>query len=460
MTPPRPIAHVTAPSNWLSDPNGPIYWKGQYHVFYQHNPASVRWGLMHWGHVVSDDLINWTDQGIALRPTADGPDRDGCWSGCIREIEGRAVAFYTGASGTGDHHRQVVIRAVGNERLSAFQPDPPEPVIGAVEPWMETLQQRDPFVFRWGDHWTMLLGTGMAPPNAPAGAVVAWVSHDTREWTYRGIVFTRARGASQIDTGPVWECPQLVPFDGQWLLMVSVQLPGVPDPLCRRVMWYLGIFDGSRFVAEAEGVVDGGEVFYAPAIAEAPDGRKLLWAWLQESQATRGRSTGQWAGAFGLVREITIENGALRTVPAREIAAGWRVPFWSAGAAGIQADRVVTSPPHPGETLRLQLSVLGGGYRVILGSAGDGREVALVIESIAEGATLTAMIGQESSGAIPLDASSSELDVFVDVSIVEVFANGGSLTFRVDPAILARDGVRLTAPAERRISTFTITDRA
>jgi beta-fructofuranosidase len=456
---PRPLAHITAPSNWLSDPNGPIYWRGRYHLFYQHNPASVRWGLMHWGHVVSDDLVHWVDEGIAMRPSPEGPDRDGCWSGCIRLVDGRAVAFYTGASGTGEQHKQVVIRAVADESLSAFHPDPPHPVVGAAEPWMETLHQRDPFLLRWGDEWIMLLGTGMAPPHAPAGAVVAWVSPDTRVWTYRGIVFTRPREGSDPDTGPVWECPLLVPFDGRWLLMVSVQLPGESGPLCRRVMWYVGDFDGTRFVAAAEGVADGGEVYYAPAITTAPDGRTLLWAWLQESPGMRERSAGQWAGALSLPREIGIADGALRTVPAREITDSWDVPFWSADPVAVEAGNPIISPPRRGETLRLRLSVSGGAYSVILGSAGDGREIALAVEPATHGGSLTATIGEDNLGAISLDSTSSRIDVFIDVSIIEVFAEGRALTFRVDPAIHTSDGLRLTVPAERRVRTFAITDR-
>lgn len=414
---------------------------------------------MHWGHVVSDDLITWMDQGIALRPTPGGHDRDGCWSGCIREIDGQPVAFYTGASGSADQHRQVVIRAVANETLSAFRADPPEPVVGAVEPWMETLQQRDPFLLRWGDQWIMLLGTGMAPPHAPAGAVVAWVSSDTRTWTYRGTVFTRLAGASEPDTGPVWECPLLVPFEGQWLLMVSVQLPGESGPLCRRVMWYVGDFDGTRFVATAEGLVDGGDVFYAPAVTEAPDGRILLWAWLQESRATRGRTTSDWAGAFSLPRELAIEKGALRTVPIREIAEGWKVLLWAAEPGTLQAGQAVTASPPRGEALRIRLWVLGGACRVILGSAGDGRAVAITVEPNASGASVTAMIGDENVGAIYPGSTGAEVDVFIDASIVEVFADGQALTFRVDPAIRMSDGVRLTASAECRVRTFAITGR-
>ena len=77
----RPVYHYLPPMNWMNDPNGTIFWKGRYHVFYQYNPDGAYWGNIHWGHASSLDLVHWTDHPIALAPTPDGPDRDHCFSG-------------------------------------------------------------------------------------------------------------------------------------------------------------------------------------------------------------------------------------------------------------------------------------------------------------------------------------------------------------------------------------------
>lgn len=86
--------HLKAPGNWINDPNGFIYYNGEYHLFYQHFPYAPRWGTMHWGHAVSPDLIHWEHLGVALLPTKDY-DRNGVFSGSALEIDGRLHLYYT-----------------------------------------------------------------------------------------------------------------------------------------------------------------------------------------------------------------------------------------------------------------------------------------------------------------------------------------------------------------------------
>ena len=91
----RPKLHITPDKNWMNDPNGFIWYKGKYHLFYQHFPYAPKWGTMHWGHAVSDDLIHWEHLGIALFPTK-SYDANGIFSGNSIEIDGKMVLYYTG----------------------------------------------------------------------------------------------------------------------------------------------------------------------------------------------------------------------------------------------------------------------------------------------------------------------------------------------------------------------------
>src|SRR6476659_4081408 len=92
----RPEYHLLPPHNWMNDPNGPIWWKGIYHLFYQLNPHASAWGDMHWGHAVSTDMLHWHHQPIALSPTPGGPDSEGCFSGSAVVADGVPTFIYTG----------------------------------------------------------------------------------------------------------------------------------------------------------------------------------------------------------------------------------------------------------------------------------------------------------------------------------------------------------------------------
>ena len=87
--------HLRAPGNWINDPNGFIYFKGYYHLFYQYFPYGPQWGTMHWGHAVSTDLVHWQHKGIALFPTKEY-DKNGCFSGSALNIDDTLYLYYTG----------------------------------------------------------------------------------------------------------------------------------------------------------------------------------------------------------------------------------------------------------------------------------------------------------------------------------------------------------------------------
>ena len=93
----RPLYHFTPPTAWMNDPNGLIYYKGWYHLFYQYNPNNCDWASMHWGHAVSEDMVHWKDMPIALTPDKDYDchPEGGCFSGSAVEKDGILYLFYT-----------------------------------------------------------------------------------------------------------------------------------------------------------------------------------------------------------------------------------------------------------------------------------------------------------------------------------------------------------------------------
>src|ERR1700721_1299328 len=84
--PMRPQFHLLPARNWMNDPNGPIYFNGRYHMFFQYNPFAAVWGDMSWNHAVSSDMLHWSHLPLALTPTPDSPDAYGCFSGSAIQV--------------------------------------------------------------------------------------------------------------------------------------------------------------------------------------------------------------------------------------------------------------------------------------------------------------------------------------------------------------------------------------
>src|SRR6266403_5541057 len=92
----RPQFHLLPAKNWMNDPNGPIFWKGMYHMFFQYNPNAAVWGDMNWAHAISMDMIHWKHLPVALAPTPGSADADGCFTGSAVDDRGTATILYTG----------------------------------------------------------------------------------------------------------------------------------------------------------------------------------------------------------------------------------------------------------------------------------------------------------------------------------------------------------------------------
>ena len=207
----RMAFHIMAPAGWINDPNGLCWFAGEYHAFFQHHPFSSEWGPMHWGHVVSTDLVSWRHAGIALAP-GDASDADGCHSGSAVDNDGELAIVYTGhryldPPGPGrdpDRFTQVQNLAVSRDGIQ-FEKVPGNPVI-AAPPADSTHHFRDPKVWREPGGWRLVLGNAAQDGR---GRALLYGSSDLRSWELLGIV-AESDGA----TGWMWECPDLFALDG------------------------------------------------------------------------------------------------------------------------------------------------------------------------------------------------------------------------------------------------------
>ena len=258
----RPQFHFTAAENWTNDPNGLVFYKGTYHLFFQHNPTGISWGNMTWGHAVSHDLIHWKQLEDAIHPDALGTIFSGSavvdWrntSGFSKGAEKPIIAFYTAA---GDPVTQCIAYSNdGGRTLTKYEGNPVLPNIrgGNRDPkviWYEPEKKWIMSLFTEEDTYTLL------------------ESKDTKHWTkLQDIVFT---GHS--------ECPDFFSLkveasdEIKWILCAS------------NSDYFIGSFDGKQFKIES-GPFQGdyGSNYYATqTYSDEPKGRRIQLAWMAGGQ--------------------------------------------------------------------------------------------------------------------------------------------------------------------------------
>ena len=436
----RPLYHFLAPANWMNDPNGPIFWNGRYHLFYQYNPNGPFWGTIHWGHAASIDLVHWEDYPIALAPSPDGPDKSGCWSGCVVNHNGAATALYTSPG------PQLVCLAttVDSElRTWSKQPlpvitEPPKNVELAGFPSITgdmSADMRDPFVWQEGGQWKLLLGSGLP---GKGGTALLYESTDLKHWKYLNPFFT----ANLSVECKMWECPVLVRDHHRCVLLVC------PHPEFTHIEWFAGDFDGFFLRERQRGRYDLGAYAYAAQTLEDPVyQRTLLWTWIKEGRGGSARREAGWAGVISLPKECTIdENYRLQVRPARELQ-GLRHEQHTVEPQSLTPASQNPFAGFEGDCLEIEmdLAVKGQGAFELLVRCTPDREECTSIRYDSTEMKLTMDAGHSSmdtacdrrSFQSPLEPDrdgSVRLHLFVDRSVLELLIeNAPSITQRVYP---------------------------
>ena len=480
----RPRFHFVSPAGWLNDPNGVSQWNGTYHLFYQYNPEGAFHHRIQWGHATSTDLVTWTDQPVALEPSA-GPDADGCWSGVLVNDGGTPTLVYSGRLG----ERELPCVAVGSADLLSWSKVPENPVIAAPPAGVDITAYRDHCVWREGTTWRQLVGSGI---RGRGGTAFLYESSDLRSWDYIGPLFIG--DASQGDpadtdwTGTMWECVDLFRAGGGALgaaSLGSVQPDTDPDVLVfsawddgetRHPLYWTGRYSGDSFQPAALHRLDyGGRFFYAPQSFEDGSGRRIMFGWMQEGRSDAAMVEAGWSGVMSLPRVTTLANdGTLALAPVPEVEklrrdhvsvpgqvlVGSGKPL-DTGVSGNQLDLELEVQLAPGAVLRL--GVLGSEDRaeetvVQLSRDLEGENGTLKLDrtrsSLARADAGLALDVEDKSGPVPMPDGRVRLRVLVDRSAVEIFANGKPLTARVYPTL---GGERVTLSAAEgtvRVLTF------
>ncbi|WP_432075392.1 glycoside hydrolase family 32 protein [Streptomyces wuyuanensis] len=436
----RPVAHLRPPRNWINDPNGLVFHDGHYHVFYQYNPHGATHANVHWGHFRSPDLLSWEALPIALSPAAGGVDADGCFSGNAVSDGDRLVLFYSANRWDRSPGHQPVTSATSRDGGRTFAPRGDL----LIPAWPESCTMyRDPYVWRDGDRWRMLVGAALVDGR---GAALLYESPDLETWTLQGPFDARRQepvGHTGLHTGEGWECPQYLPpqsgHPGALIFSAWNDHDGA-----RCVAALIGEERGNLFDAAPPVLVDHGPDCYAPALLRAPDGRWLLWGWSGEGREESWAVSDGWAGVLTLPREISVgADGTLRQQPAAELLA-------LRGERTVHAEGVTSHGPEPVELggvgrafdLTARLDSTGAASLRLLTTA-DGSEYLDIRLDPAAGELVldrdhASPDGRAHGGSYRMPCPTgrpAELRLVVDHSIAEVFlvATGQVLTLRFYP---------------------------
>jgi len=410
--------HFSPRRGWNNDPNGLVYFGGEYHLFFQHNPYGWGWGNMHWGHAVSKDLVHWRELGDKLLPDRLGP-----------MFSGSAVVDRGNTSGLGTKEKPPLVllyTAAGNPAVQClaastdgrtFTKYAKNPVVKQI-----TGGNRDPKVI-WhapSEQWVMVLYVELPGKHT----VHFLTSPDLKQWKLASIT----PGGTPGKDGYLFECPDF--FE------LPIQNDGDADAKQRKWVllganseYAIGTFDGTRFTPEVSRLPGHfGQGFYAPqTFSDMPDERRVQIGWFQTE--TRGMPFNQSMTVPQELKLVSTPDGPrLSRTPVAEL-------------------EELRDKPHELEGVSFE----PGAANPLEEVKGELLELRAVIEPVAEGEIIFTLRGAKVSydtpkqelvvngrrAPAPLTGGKVDLTIFVDRTGLEVFAAGGltyiPLPFIPDP---------------------------
>ncbi|TGD82573.1 glycoside hydrolase family 32 protein [Hymenobacter wooponensis] len=438
----RPAYHFTPAAHWMNDPNGMVYYKGTYHLFFQHYPEGMEWGPMHWGHATSQDLVSWKEQSIALFPDKLGMIFSGSavvdennTSGFGKNGQVPMVAIFTHHNpdeekkGTQKHQYQSLAYSLDEGKTwTKYEGNPVLPNPGIQD-------FRDPKV-SWNTvakKWVMTLAT--------KDRITFYSSPNLKEWTKLS-EFGEKLGAH----GGVWECPDLFPLtlNGKtyWVLLVSIN-PGGPNG-GSATQYFVGQFDGKTFTPQTitQKWIDWGKDDYAGVTWSNTGARKIFLGWMSNWEYANQAPTSPWRSAMTTPRDLALKQVGqeiyLTSSPAPEVAklaqsAQTLKNLTAKSELGLSDKIKLTSPQFQLKLTSKQLQE----FALVLSNAG-GEELVIGYDKQANQyyidrskAGLTSFSDKFSgrhTGPRLATSPAADLTLLFDATSVELFADGGLTT--------------------------------
>lgn len=446
----------------MNDPNGTVFYKGEYHLFYQYNPEGNVWGHMSWGHAISKDMVHWQNLPVALREepgqymvysgsaVVDWNNTSGLCRNPDPQDHSCLIAIYTAAYK--DRQKQHI--AFSNDRGRTWTTYLANPVADLDAP-----DFRDPNVFWYAPQRKWVMVAVLADERT----LVILDSPDLKHWTKRSTFGPAGDSAGQ------WECPDLIelPVEGtnekKWVLIIN-RNPGAPAG-GTGVRYVIGKFDGATFTSEVPDApvlwADWGKDFYATNTwNDAPSTGARVWiGWFSNWQYANVEPTVLWRGAQSIPRTLMLRRytDGLRLVqrPIRELESLRREKLHIVNASVNDVNQKIRETRTNGEVYEFEAEFRPGpgddiGFRLRRSKDAETRvgfdavHRELYVDRTRSGEVSFSKDFPGRHSARLEHNESIKLHVFVDRSSVEVFANDGErvLSERIYPPP-GSDGIEL-----------------
>lgn len=314
----RTSFHFQPESNWMNDPNAPLYYNGWYHLFYQYNPYSAYWGLISWGHAVSVDLIHWLYLDLAMEPDH-WYDINGVWTGSATMLEdGTPVVLYTGSTNESAQVQNLAFPSNPSDfLLRNWTKYAGNPVL--VPPTgILTTDFRDPTTAWIGTDGLWRLGIGSKVDQK--GIALVYSSSDFVNWTRHGNYL------HEVDGTGMWECLDFYP------VLKSGAADGVDTSVygedVKHVMkssmdntkldyYVIGTYDYENYTFTPDDTsldlglglrYDYGKFYASKTFYDDNEGRRILWGWINESDSLQVDIEKGWASVQALPRQVWFDS--------------------------------------------------------------------------------------------------------------------------------------------------------
>ena len=432
----EPAFHITGEVGWINDPNGLIYYNGEYHAFYQHYPYDTKWGPMHWGHVVSDDLTNWKYLPIALTP-GDDCDKNGCFSGSAIVHDGKLWLMYTGfiENQGGESIRQIQCLAESSDGITFKKHGV---VIGEndLPEGYAPCDFRDPKVWLHDNCFWCVVA---ARKTDGRGRILLYKSKDLFKWEFVGDLFGKDCAGSMIECpdyneelGYLMFCEQFQPREGSTHLNIHS---------CRFCVGKIDYSTG-RFVEKSREIVDYGFDMYAPQTFGSAD---IFMGWLNMWDRNVPSASYGFAGMLTAARRVSIKDGRLYQEPVVNCIEAYKTTMRDQLSDKVERG-VITIKATDLESLDLKMRSDRINYTCLMLKEGE-----WVFDRSKSG---EAIVGAEKDSdstngirRMPYSGKSEvTLTIVMDDFSVEIFEDGRALSSTIYPPDGA-DGLELTVKA-------------